>query len=207
MARGNWMGAALAAALLTGCSSGLPPAASVEPAPVPGVALPFKARVMIYAGENDLKRKMSIQLSRYQDEETKVQDGHLLTEAAQAMLSKGFAQVGVNDPAMRPQIVVRLVGKVAWAKVDSELKMGCGIEAWTADGNYLGNFVARWNSPMKTDYRVDVGPGYAQCLKKPMDEFLASPTLARLAGRGFPDPHPKAAEEWLRSLGPIAPWP
>jgi hypothetical protein len=207
MAGGKWMGAVLGALLVAGCSSGLPPASQVEPAPVPGVALPFKARLMIYMGESDLKRTMSIQISSFQTEDSKVPDGHLLAEDALTMLSKGFATVAVNDPSIRPQIVVRLLGKAGWGKQDTTLKVGCGIEAWTADGMFLGNFVARWNSPMKTDYKVDVGPGYAQCLKKPVDEFLSSPSLARLAGQGFPEPHPKAAEEWMRSLGPITPWP
>lgn len=211
MALGNWIGAApvarlaaLAMALLAaGCSSGLPPAATVEPAPVPGVALPHNARVMIFMGENDLRRKLSIQINRFQSEETKVEDGMTLLETAQSMLSKGFRLVAANDPAIRPHIVVRLTGRPAWGKQDAILKIGCGIDAWTADGQFLGSFVARWDSPMKTDYLVDLGPGYAQCLKKPLDELLSSPNLARLAGQGFRDPNPKAAEEWMRGLGPI----
>ncbi len=206
MAGRNWIGAALAALLVAGCSSGLPPAAQVEPAPVAGVALPFNARVMIFMGENDLKRKMSIQISRYQSEETKILDGRVLAETAETMLSKGFKQVAVNDASIRPHIVVRLTGRPSWTKQDATLKLGCGIDAWTADGIPLGNFVARWDSPMKTDYLSDVGPGYAQCLKKPLDELLSSPNLARLAGAGFRDPNPKAAEEWMRALGPIPAW-
>lgn len=204
MARGNWIGVALVATLLTvGCSSGLPPAATVDPAPVPGIGLPYNARVMIFMGENDLKRKLSIQISRFQSEETKVEDGRTLLETAQTMLSKGFKLVAANDPAIRPHIVVRLTGRPAWTKQDAVFKIGCGIDAWTADGQFLGSFVARWDSPMKTDYLVDLGPSYAQCLKKPLDELLSAPTLARLAGQGFRDPNPKAAEEWIRGLGPI----
>ena len=203
MARGKWIGAALGALSAAGCSSGLPPAAAVDPAPVPGVALPYDARVMIFMGENDLKRKLSIQINRFQSEETKVEDGRTLAESAQAMLSKGFKLVTLNDPAIRPHIVVRLTGRPAWSKQEAILRIGCGIDAWTADGIFLGSFVTRWDSPMKTDYLSDLGPGYAQCLRKPLDELLASPTIARLAGQGFRDPHPKAAEEWMRGLGPI----
>ncbi len=206
MAGRNWIGVALAALLMAGCTSGLPPAANVEPAPVPGVALPFNARVMVFMGDNDLKRKMVIQINRYQTEETKVMDGRVLAETAETMLSKGFRQVAVNDPSIRPHIVVRLTGRPNWARQDGTLKIGCGVEAWTADGIPLGNFVARWDSPMKTDYLSDMGPGYAQCLKKPMDELLSSPNLARLAGAGFRDPNPKAVEEWMRTLGPIPAW-
>ncbi|KIM00714.1 hypothetical protein CCC_03316 [Paramagnetospirillum magnetotacticum MS-1] len=206
MAGRNWIGVSLAALLVAGCSSGLPPAAQVDPAPVPGVALPFNARVMIFMGDNDLKRKLSIQISRYQSEETKILDGRILAETAQTMLAKGFKQVEINDPTIRPHIVVRLTGRPGWGKQDGALKIGCGIDAWTADGQPLGNFVARWDSPMKTDYASDLGPGYAQCLKKPLDELLSSPTLARLAGLGFRDPHPRAAEEWMRALGPIPAW-
>jgi hypothetical protein len=178
----------------------------VDPAPVPGVALPFNARVMIFMGDNDLRRKLSIQITRYQSEETKVQDGRILAETAQTLLAKGFRQVAINDAAIRPHLVVRLTGRPGWGKQDATLKIGCGFDVWTADGVPLGNFVARWDSPMKTDYLTDLGPGYAQCLKKPLDELLASPTLARLAGQGFRDPHPKAAEEWIRALGPIPAW-
>jgi hypothetical protein len=206
MARGYWIGAALAALMVAGCSSGLPPAAQIDPAPVPGVALPFNGRVMIFMGDNDLRRKLSIQISRYQSEETKVQDGRILAETAQALLAKGFRQVEINDPSIRPHIVVRLTGRPGWSKQDGTLKIGCGLDAWTADGQPLGNFVARWDSPMKTDYATDLGPGYAQCLKKPLDELLSSSALARLAGQGFRDPHPKAAEEWMRALGPIPAW-
>lgn len=205
MVRGKVLGAALAVVILAGCS-GLPPAAKVEPAPVPGVALPYKARVMIFMGDNDLQRKMSIQISAFQAEETKVLDGRLLAETGLTLLSKGFSMVQVNDPSIRPQIVVKLLGKPSWAKLDGQLRMGCGIEAWTADGNFLGSYAARWTSPSRADYTVDVGPGYAQCLKKPLDEFLSSAPLARLAGQGFPEPHAKAAEEWMRSLGPIPPF-
>jgi hypothetical protein len=207
MARGNRIGAApmalLATLLAAGCSSGLPPAATVGPAPVSGVALPYNARMMIYMGENDLRRKLSIQINRFQSEETKVEDGRILLDTAQTMLSKGFKLVVANDPAIRPHLVVRLTGRPAWGKQDAIFKIGCGIDAWTTDGQFLGSFVARWDSPMKTDYLSDLGPGYAQCLKKPLDELLSSPNLARLAGQGFPDPNPRAAEEWIRGLGPI----
>ncbi|BAE52308.1 hypothetical protein amb3504 [Paramagnetospirillum magneticum AMB-1] len=206
MAGRNWMGLALGALLLAGCTSGLPPAAQIDPAPVPGVALPFNARVMIFMGDKDLQRKLTIQLTRYQSEETKVQDGRILAETAQTLLAKGFRLVEINDPTIRPQIVVRLTGRPGWSKLDGVFKIGCGFDVWTADGQPLGNFVARWDSPMKVDYAVDLPPSYAQCLKKPLDELLASPALARLASQGFRDPHPKAAEEWMRALGPIPAW-
>lgn len=196
----------MAALLVAGCASDLPPVASVEPAPVPGVALPYNARVMIYMGENDLKRKLNIQITRYQAEETKVPDGRILAETAQALLAKGFRQVEVNTPSIRPHLVVRLTGRPAWAKLDTTWKIGCGFDVWTAEGVPLGNFVARWDSPTKTDYQDSLGSAYAQCLKKPLDELLTSPNLARLAGQGFRDPHPKAAEDWIRSLGPIPAW-
>lgn len=203
MARGNWLGASVAALLVAGCASELPPVASVDPAPVPGVALPYNARVMIYMGESDLKRKLAIQITRYQAEETKIPDGRILAETAQALLAKGFRQVDINNPSMRPHLVVRITGRPTWAKLDTTYKIGCGFDVWTADGGSLGNFVARWESPTKTDYQDNLGPGYAQCLKKPLDELLSSPNLARLAGQGFRDPNPKAAEDWIRSLGPI----
>ncbi|MBI3444783.1 MAG: hypothetical protein HY055_05375 [Magnetospirillum sp.] len=203
MRRTGWIGVMAMASLLAGCSSGLPPAASVEPSPVPGVALPYKARVMIYMGETDLNRNLVIQISRYQTEETKVKDGQALANAARALLSKGFQQAEINDPALRPQIVVRLIGKTSWARLDTRFKIGCGIDAWTSDGVPLGNFTTRWESPVENDYASDLEAAYGQCLKKPLDDLLRSPGLAQQAGTGFKSGSAAAIDTWMRSLGPI----
>lgn len=203
MSRGVRM--ALIAAVLpaAACTSGLPPVDQVQPAPVPGTALPYNARVMVAMGEGELKRKMIIQISRYQSEETDVAEGRILAETARTLLGKAFKLAAVNDPASRPHLVVRPMGKTSWAQLDGKLHVGCAMDAWTADGAALGNFAARWDGDVRTDYRSDLGPGYAQCLKKAMDAMLASPAMARLAGQGFRDPNPKAAEEWMRGLGPL----
>ena len=194
---------ALVTATLSGCLyQQLPPPETVTLAPVPGEPLPIKARVMISAGEQDLTRTLVIQANRTQTDETPVKDGLLMTKAAKTLLSKGFAQVEINNPAIRPQIVVKLYGKTTWAKLDRDLKIGCAIDAWTADGIPLGNFGARYIAE-QTDYHDEVEAAYGQCLKKPVEDLLNSPALARLAGAGFKDPTPTAAEAWMRTLGPI----
>ncbi|OAN53843.1 hypothetical protein A6A04_13175 [Paramagnetospirillum marisnigri] len=202
-----WWKLAMAAAVtmgLGGCLGGLPPTDSIQLAPVPGVALPHKARVMVFASESDLSRNLTIALTRFQNEETKVREGLALAKATRAMLAKGFETVEINDPAIRPHIVVKLVGKASWSRLDARLKLGCGIDAWTADGIPLGNFTNRVDVG-ETDYRTELEPGFAQCLKKPMEDLLTSSTLARVAGAGFRDPPGAAVVGWMRTLGPITP--
>lgn len=190
-------------AILAACGASLPAPDSIELTPVPGVALPHKARVMIYMSESDQTRKMSIQSSRYRSTETDIKEGLLLVNATRTLLGKGFSQVEVNAPSSRPQIVVKPGGKANWSVLDTKAKIGCSLDAYTADGIPIGNFVNRYTMPGETDYRDSLEAAYAQCLIKPMEDLLASPALARLAGAGFRDPPPVAVEAWLRSLGPM----
>ena len=191
------------ASLLAGCALRLPPPESLDLAPVPGVALPFKARVMVFAGENDLDRNLVIQSSRYQTEETKVKDGRAVVSAATILLSKGFQQVAVNDPAIRPHLILKVTGKAQWARLDGKMKVGCTIDAWPADGISLGHFGNRYDSPGATDYTAELEAGYGQCFKLAVDGLLASPNLARVAGSGFRDPPPAAVDAYVRTLGPM----
>ena len=193
----------LVTATLSGCLfQQLPPPETVTLAP--GVTLPFKARVMIFAGDDDLNRNLITQITRYQTEESQVKDGLAMAKATRTLLSKGFQQVEINTPGIQPQIVVKLYGKTSWAKLDGIIKVGCAIDVWTADGIPLGNFGARFTAE-NTDYRTEVESAYGQCLKKPVEEFLHSATLARLAASGFKDPPAPAVAEWMRTLGPITP--
>ncbi len=187
---------------LSGCLAGLPPADQVQLTAPAGVELPYKARVMVFAGESELQRNLTIQTTAFLDKETNVKDGLALARAARAVLAKGFERVEINDPSLRPQIVVKLLGKVTWSQVDARMKLGCAIDAWTTDGIPLGNFSNRIELP-RADYRSDIEPAYAHCLIKPAEALLASPALTRLAGAGFRDPPPAATASWLRSLGPI----
>jgi hypothetical protein len=189
---------------LSACGSSLPPAADLTLEPVPGVALPFRARAMIFVAQGDLERPLVIGLTRYQTEQTAIHDGAALAEAGRVLLAKGIGQVAVNDPSIRPQIVVRLSGKAAWSRTDNMLRLGCTFDAFTADGIPLGSFVNRFESK-EPDYAGALEPGYARCLKRPTELFLASPGLARLAGAGFRDPPAAAVEEWMRNaLGPLS---
>lgn len=206
-AMGRIAAMALMTATLSGCLlAQLPPPETVQLDPVPGVALPFKARVMIFAGEGDLTRNFVYQLSRFQTEETKIKDGVFLAKAARTVLSKGFGLVEINDPAIRPQLVIKLGGKGGWTRQDGTMKLSCSLDVWTADGIPVGFFGARYDAD-RTDYRYELEAGYGQCLKKPVDELLHSPNLARLASTGFRDPPAPAAEAWMRTLGVMTPVP
>lgn len=187
---------------LTGCAR-LEPADSVSLSPVPGVALPYKARVMVFASDAELSRNLTIALTRYQNEETKIREGYALANAARIVLAKGFERVEVNDPSIRPQIIIKLTGgKASWSRLDGKMKTGCAVDAWTSDGIPLGTFVARYDAG-ETDYRSDLESAFAHCLKKPVEEFMNAPTLARLAGTGFRDPPAQAVADWMRTLGNI----
>jgi hypothetical protein len=202
---GKFAGLALVTASLSGCLlPQLPPPETVQLAPVPGVALPYKARAMIFAGENDLNRNLSIQLTRYQTEETKIKEGQSLAKAARAVLAKGFEQVEVNNAAIRPQLVIKLGGKAAWARLDATLKVSCTLDVWTSDGVPVGYFGARYDAE-RSDYTTELEAAFGQCLKKPVDELMRSPNLARLAGTGFREPPAKAVEDWMRGLGTLTP--
>lgn len=188
--------------LLSGCGLALPPPEAVRPDPVPGVSVPLPARVMVFAGQGDLDRKLKLQVTRLETEEGPIKDGAALAQAAQALLSKAFARVEINDSSIRPQIVVRLYGQGLWSKPNSHLQVGCGLDAFTADGFPIGNFGNRYDVG-SSDYQSTLAPAYAQCLKRPVEQLLASPGLSRLASAGFRDPPPVAVERWMQSLGPL----
>ena len=202
---GKFAGLALMAASLSGCLlPQLPPPETIQLAPVPGVALPYKARAMIFMGDNDLSRNMTIQLTRFQTEETKVKEGVALAKAARAVLGKGFEQVDINNAAIRPQLVVKLSGKAAWARLDATMKVSCAMDVWTSDGVPVGLFGSRFDAE-RSDYTTELEAAFGQCLKKPVEELLKSPNLARLAGSGFREPPAKAVEDWMRGLGTLTP--
>ena len=204
-ALGKIAGVALVAASLSGCLlPQLPPPETIQLAPVPGVALPYKARAMIFMGDNDLSRNMTIQLTRFQTEETKVKEGVALAKAARAVLGKGFEQVDINNAAIRPQLVVKLSGKAAWARLDATMKVSCAMDVWTSDGVPVGLFGSRFDAE-RSDYTTELEAAFGQCLKKPVEELLKSPNLARLAGSGFREPPAKAVEDWMRGLGTLTP--
>ncbi|MFD2234908.1 hypothetical protein [Phaeospirillum tilakii] len=198
------VGAMVALGLLAGCGSQLPPPESVAfTSPVAGRTPPLPARVMVYAGQDDLARPLKIQVtSLHSEENPEVKDGLALARAATTVLGRAFARVALDDAALRPQIVVRPYGKALWFKLDGQLRIGCGLDAYTADGFPLGNFAGRF-SVSTGNYQDDLLPAYAQCLKRPVESLLASPALARLAAAGFADPPAGPVEAWMRTLGPI----
>lgn len=202
---GKLAGMALVMAGLSGCLlPQLPPPETVQLEPVPGVALPFKARTMIFVGENDLNRNLTIQITRFQTEETKVKEGAALARAARTVLAKGFEQVEVNNAAIRPQLVIKLGGKASWTRQDATMKVSCTLDVWTSDGVPVGYFGSRFDGE-RTDYAAEIEAAFGQCLKKPVNELLRSPNLARLAGTGFREPPAKAVEDWMRGLGTLTP--
>lgn len=198
----RYAGLAILVLLLSGCGFGLPSPEAVRLDPVPGVSPPLAARVMVFAGQADLDRKLMVQATRLQSEEGTIKDGTVLAQAARTLLSKAFARVELNDPSIRPQIVVRLYGQGMWSKPNSRLQVGCGLDVFTADGFPLGTFGNRYDLN-SGDYESTLAPAYAQCLKRPVEQLLASPGLSRLAATGFRDPPAVAVERWMQSLGPM----
>jgi hypothetical protein len=191
-----------AAAMLSGCGT-LPAPDSVTLAPPPGLSLPLKARTMIYMSETDLGRNLVVHVNARQTEETKVREGEANARAAKVVLRKAFQTVETNDPAVRPQLVVKLSGKASWAPMDGKLKVTCMLDAYTADGIPIGSFPARFDSPNGVDYATSLEGGYGQCVRNAAGDLLRAPALARFAAAGFPDPDPSAVAAWFRSLGVI----
>jgi len=197
-------GIMMLAALLAGCGASLPPPETVRFGhKVAGQTLPLPARVMLYVGQEDLDRPLKMQVTTLHSEESPdVKEGAALARAATGVLSAAFARVALNDSSVRPQIVIRPSGKAVWYKLDGELRLGCGLDAYTADGFPLGTFVGRFRTSTN-DYRSDLLPAYGQCLKQATERLLESPALARLAAAGFRDPPSASVEAWMRTLGPF----
>lgn len=194
------MAAGAAALLLAGCVGGSDGGTVTVSAP-PGLALPLKARTMLYMSQRDLDRPLIIEATRYRNEETSVKDGRTLERAAHAVLGQAFAGIDTNNTAMKPQLVVKVMGAPKYSRLTSIMKIGCGIDVLQADGALLGSFVARYDSKDTVDFKDALEPGYKLCLKSATDQMLASPAIARYAQKGFPEPNPAGYRSYLESLG------
>jgi len=202
--RARIAGVMVAAAMMAGCGPQLPPLETVGfTTPVAGQTPPLPARVMVYVGQDDLDRPLKIQATNLHSEDSPdIKEGAALARAATVLLGRAFSRVALDDPALRPHLVARPYGKAVWYKIDGQLRIGCGLDVYTADGFPLGNFVGRL-SLSTNNYQSDLLPAYGQCLKRPVEQLLASPALARLAAAGFRDPLPAAVDAWMQTLGPI----
>lgn len=195
------MAAGMAALLVSGC---LGPDLSRENTTLTapsGLNLPMPARAMIYMPQRDLERPLIIEATRFRNEETTIKDGRTLERAARAVLSQAFTSVDVNTPAMRPQLVIKVLGTPKFSRLDNVMKLGCGIDVFQSDGALLGSFVARFNSKDGVDYKDALEPAYKLCLKSAADQMLASPAITRAAKAGFPEPNPAAYRSYMESLG------
>lgn len=194
--------AAMVAALtLAGClGRDLNSENTVVSAP-PGLTLPIPARAMIYISPRDLDRPLVIEATRYRNEETSTKDGRTLERAARAILGQAFTQVETNNPAIRPQLVLKVIGAPRFSRLDNVLKVGCSVDALLSDGTVLGSFVGRFNSQDGVDYKDALEPAYKLCLKSATDQMLAAPALQRAAKSGFAEPHPAAYRSYMESLG------
>lgn len=167
-----------------------------------GMALPLKARTMIYMSQRDLERPLVIEATRFRNEETTTKDGQVLARAATAIVGQAFSTIAINDVSLRPQLVVKVQGTPKFSRLDNVMKVGCGLDLYQADGALLGSFVARFDSKDGVDYKDALEPAYRLCLKSAADQMLASPAVARHAAKGgFPDPNPAGYKSFLESLG------
>lgn len=195
------MAAAVAAVMLTGC---LGPDLNRENTTLSapsGVALPLKGRALMYMSSRDLDRPLIIEATRYRNEETTTKDGRTLERAALAVLGQAFTAVETNNPAMRPQVVVKVGGTPKFSRLDNVMKVGCTLDVYLADGAMLGSFIGRFNSKDGVDYKDALEPAYKLCLKSAADQMLAAPSVARYAKAGFPDPNPAGYRSFIESLG------
>jgi len=166
-----------------------------------GLALPLKARTMVYMSQRDLDRPLIIEATRFRNEETTTKDGQTLLRATNAIIGQAFSTTAVNDVSIKPQLVVKVQGMPKYSRLDHVMKVGCSLDLYQADGSLLGSFVARFNSGEGVDYKDALEPAYRLCLKSAADQMLASPAVARYAKSGFPDPNPAGYKSFLESLG------
>lgn len=195
------MVAGMAALMLTGC---LAPDLSRENTTLStpsGVALPLSARTMIYMSQRDLERPLIIEATRFRNEETTVKDGRTLERASRAVLGQAFATLDTNNTAIRPQLVVKVLGTPKFSRLTNVMKVGCSLDVYQSDGAMLGSFIARFDSKDGVDYKDALEPAYKLCLKSAADQMLASPAIARAAKTGFAEPNPAGYKSFMESLG------
>lgn len=198
---GVWIAGA-AALLLSGClgQQELERQSTKVAAPA-GVSLPVPARAMIYLSTRDLERPLTIEATRFRNEETTTQDGRTLEKAAKTVLAQTFAQIETNQSAIRPQLVVKVIGTPKFSRLDNLMKAGCGLDVYQADGALLGRFVARYDTKSPVDYKDALEPVYTLCLKSAADQMLAAPAFIAAAKAGFPEPQPASYRSFMESLG------
>lgn len=195
------MAAGMAALVLTGCLGQELSRENTTLSAPSGLTLPMSARAMIYMSQRDLDRPLIIEATRFRNEETTVKDGRTLERAARATLSQAFATVDTNTTAIRPQLVVKVLGTPKFSRLNNTMKMGCGLDVFLADGAMLGSFVARYDNKDGVDYKDALEPAYRLCLKSAADQMLASPAVTRYAKTGFAEPNPAAYKGFMESLG------
>lgn len=186
--------------VLSGCSQFQLDRQSTAVTAPPGISLPLPARTMLYMAQRDLDRPLTIEATLYRMEETSTRDGRLLEKAAKAVLSQVFTQVEINQPAIRPQVVVKVQGTPKFSRRDNVMKVGCGLDVFQADGTMLGSFVARFETKGPVDYTDALEPAYKLCLKSAADQMLASSALVNTIKAGK-EPHPAGYKSFIESLG------
>ncbi|MGE5514988.1 MAG: hypothetical protein ACM31D_04115 [Bacteroidota bacterium] len=166
-----------------------------------GLTLPLPARAMIYMSQRDLDRPLIIEATHFRNEETTTKDGRALERAARDVLGQAFSTVDVNNTAMPPQLVVKVLGTPKFSRLDNVMKIGCAIDLLQADGSVLGSFVARYDSKTGVEYKDALEPAYRLCLKSAADQMLVSPAVTKYAKTGFPEPNPAGYRSYMESLG------
>lgn len=186
---------------LSGCLGfNLPDPEEVQVSAPAGRALPVTAKAMIFMTEQDRNRPLMIEVTRGRDQETEVKDGKTLERASRAVLGKVFTTVDVNNPAMAPNLVVKVVGKPHYSRVDNLMKTGCILDVFLPDGTNLGQFIGRYDYTSPSDFSATLAPSYALCLKAASESMLAAPSVQRALASGFPPVNPKAQAAFFASL-------
>jgi|AGTN01.1.fsa_nt_gi hypothetical protein len=201
MLRMRAWGALAMALMVTGCLGQMQISGESTTLTAPaGVKLPLPARAMLYMAPGDLDRPLVIEATLYRNEETTFKDGRALERAAKDTLSQAFAQVETNSTALRPHLVVKVIGVPKFSRRDNLLKVGCGFDVYQADGAMLGSFIARFDPKAAVEYRDAVEPSYRVCLRKAADQMLASPAVIR-AAQSNAEPNAAAYKSFVESLG------
>ncbi len=198
MRRSIGMAAMMAVAMLAGCAS--PPAPDqVRLTAPPGLALPLPGRVLVQMSEPTLAARLvdNDPLSSGDG----APEGAALERAAVGVLGRAFRGVAVNRPDIDPQVVTRITGSAKIRHPSGRVQVTCVVDAVKANGDTIGYFFNHYRSAPVMGLDAALPGIFGQCLKKPVEQLLASKQIRDLAAAGFPAPDRGAADAYLRSQG------
>jgi hypothetical protein len=188
------------AALVAACGT-LPPPQAVPVTPPPGLSLPVPGTALILISDQDMDRLFSYDLNRITREKTDYKEGEAMALAARDVMAHAFAQVAVNDPDFRPNVIARIGGQADWSQGAATFTVSCHLDATDATGIPIGHFYNTYHSPALASMTASLPRVYAQCLRGPVQDLMASAPVEAQARAGFPAANPVAVDAYLRSQG------